>query len=447
MPPPRRLPKLWPWLLALLVLVLAGVGAAFYFSQDDDEESAATTTQAAPRVEVPLVVGLREPRAVEVLNEAGLETGEIGRREGNKPAGVVLEQEPKDGVQVPEGDEVRLVVSQGPAREVVPDLVGEQLNQALDDLDQAGFDSQVRQVFAGEASGIVVRQEPQAGAKLKEGSTVALQVSKGPKPVPVPDVVGQQASEATSALREAGFEVNLVTVPSQEPAGTVVAQNPTAGTVPKPGSTVRLNVAQEGADQTTTTGTTTQGTTTGQTTTPAAGPATVPDVVGLTQAQATKALNDAGLKPTLQFVPSQQDPEGTVVAQARPSGTTLQRGDSVGVNVSVGPDQVPLVPVPNVEGVREQDARTRLQDAGFRVQVLREVTTRRESGRRRRRPAARPERTRGRARHDLRRPLVATRGRGRAPARGARGRCRARRSARPARRRSRRRRRSPRPPR
>lgn len=368
-PPRRRLPRLWPWLLALLVLALAAVGAGFYLSRED-EDAAPTTTEAADLVAVPLVTGLREPRALEVLREAGLQAA-ITRREGNKPAGVVLEQDPDAGERAREDETVRLVVSRGPARETVPDLVGEQLNQALDDLGNAGFESQVRQVFAEEASGVIVRQEPAAGTKLKEGETVALQVSKGPKPVPVPDVVGQQASEATTVLRDAGFEVNLVPVPSREPSGTVVAQNPAAGTVPEPGTTVRLNVAQE-REQGTTTGTTTTAPT--ATTAQPSGPATVPDVVGLTQAQAAKALHDVGLKPSLGFVPSQQDPPGTVVAQAKAAGTTLRRGDSVHVNVSTGPDQVPLVPVPNLEGTREADARRQLTGAGFRVQVLKEET-------------------------------------------------------------------------
>ena len=431
-PPRRRLPTLWPWLLALLVLALAGIGAALYFSQDDDEGTTATTTQAAARVEVPLLVGLREQRALEVLRDAGLQPGETSRRAGTKPAGVVTEQEPEAGARVAEGMDVALVVSQGPPRETVPDLVGERVDQAVGDLEQAGFESSVGRVFAEEPAGVVVEQAPQAGTKLKEGATVALQVSKGPEPVPVPDLVGRQVSEATGAVRDAGFRVNIVTVPSQEPGGTVVAQNPVGGTLAKPGTAIRLNVAQT----TTSEGTTTQGTTTGQTT-PAqpAGPATVPDVVGLTQAEAAKALHDAGLKPSLQYVPSQDVPEGLVVAQARPAGTTLERGDAVGVNVSVGPDQVPLVTVPNVEGEREQAARTRLQEAGFRVQVLKEVTDDAGRGRCRHRPAAGQKRTRRRARHDLRRPLLdARRGRARAPGRDGRAPSPARRSARRARR-------------
>lgn len=378
-PPPRRLPTIWPWLLALLLLVLGVLGAAFYFSQDDDTDAA--TTETVARVEVPELVGVREPRALELVRAASLEA-EVRRRAGNRPAGVVLAQEPEGGARLREGAQVLLTVSRGPARETVPDLVGEQLNQALEDLQQAGFTSQVAQVFAKQPSGVVVKQEPAAGTKLKEGQAVRLAVSKGAKPVPVPDVVGEQASAATATLRRAGFEVNIVPVPSSEPTGTVVAQNPTAGTVPDPGTAVRLNVAQDEAstttDQTTTeattTGqTTTQATTTSQTTTQPPAQATLPDVVGLTQAQATRALHDVGLKPSLQFVPSQQDPVGTVVAQARRAGTTLSRGESVQINISVGPDQVPLTPVPDIVGQPEQEARSQLSSAGFRVQVLREA--------------------------------------------------------------------------
>ena len=184
------------------LLALAGIGAALYFSQDDDEGTTATTTQAAARVEVPLLVGLREQRALEVLREAGLQPGETSRRAGTKPAGIVTEQEPEAGVRVAEGrtSPGRLA---GPARETVPDLVGERVGQAVGDLEQAGFEpawggssprSRGRRGRAGAA----------AGTKLKEGATVALQVSKGPEPVPVPDLVGRQVSEATGAVRDAG---------------------------------------------------------------------------------------------------------------------------------------------------------------------------------------------------------------------------------------------------
>ena len=60
--------------------------------------------------------------------------------------------------------------------------------------------------------------------------------------VDVPDVVGLSRSEAEDELSSAGFEVNAVEVPSVEPEGTVVAQNPTGGQA-REGSSVRINVS------------------------------------------------------------------------------------------------------------------------------------------------------------------------------------------------------------
>ena len=62
-PPGRRPPKIWPWLLALLVLVLAGLGALWYFSQDDEDDAASTTATAARTVTVPDVVGTTSSEA------------------------------------------------------------------------------------------------------------------------------------------------------------------------------------------------------------------------------------------------------------------------------------------------------------------------------------------------------------------------------------------------
>src|SRR5918994_2240966 len=63
--------------------------------------------------------------------------------------------------------------------------------------------------------------------------------------VRVPDVVGTTSSEATATLRDAGLEANVVPVPSDQPSGQVLAQDPAAGTEAAEGSRVRLNVAQE----------------------------------------------------------------------------------------------------------------------------------------------------------------------------------------------------------
>ena len=190
----------------------------------------------------------------------------------------------------------------------------------------------------------------------------------------VPDVVGTTSSEATATLREAGFEANLVSVPSDRPPGTVVAQDPAPGTTQSEGTSVRLNVAEEAQGATTgatTTGTTTTGTTTAATTAPPPqpSPAVVPDVVGDELADAGRSFADEGLKVSAAYVPS-QEPSGRVIAQAQSAGTELERGATVQINVSTGPDPAAGVAVPNVTGRTLDEARQALDAAGFEVLAL-----------------------------------------------------------------------------
>ncbi len=114
----------------------------------------------------------------------------------------------------------------------------------------------------------------------------------------------------------------------------------------------------------TTTGRTTTGTTTGTT--------TVPDVVGLSQAAATRRLTAAGFDVDTKRVPS-REPRGRVVAQFPAAGSRLARGAAVRINISRGPPV--LRAVPDVIGDTEATARQRLARAGFVVRVIREETT------------------------------------------------------------------------
>jgi beta-lactam-binding protein with PASTA domain len=155
----------------------------------------------------------------------------------------------------------------------------------------------------------------------------------------------------------------------------VVAQAPPAGSEQPEGSTIRLNVAE--ASTGTTTGTTTSQTTTAPATTapattappPQPSPATVPDVVGQELAQGARAFADEGLKSSVAYVPS-QEVFGRVVAQAQPAGTELERGDTVQLNVSIGPEPAEKVAVPRAVGESLDDGRDALEQAGFEVLAL-----------------------------------------------------------------------------
>ena len=364
---PRR-PLIWPWLLALLLLVLGGLGALYYFTQEDESS-------------VPAVVGLRQERAEAAVRDAGLEPVTAPQK-SSKPRGIVLGQSPDPGSKLDEGATVRLAVSNGPPRETVPDVVGETESAAIADLTAAGFKANVTRAFSEKKAGLVLSQEPESGTRLKEGSSVALTASRGAKPVTVPDVVGTTSSEATATLRAADLKANLVSVPSDRPSGTVVAQNPAAGKQAKSGATVRLNIAQAAEETTTqpsatppppaTTSPSTSAptpTTTAPTTTAPAQPATVPDVVGTELADAAQVFADQGLKVAVQYVPS-EEAAGRVIAQAQPPGTERKRGETVQLNISIGAEPASEAAVPDLVGQRLDQGRRALESAGFEVLAL-----------------------------------------------------------------------------
>ena len=205
--------------------------------------------------------------------------------------------------------------------------------------------------------------EPAATTTAQRSTTAAA--------VSVPDVVGTTSSEATQTLQDAGFEVNVVAVPSDRPSGQVVAQNPASGSDATEGSTVRINVAQEAAETTTpaTTETTPSTTTEPPATTAPPEPASVPDVVGQELAEGARAFADQGLKIAVQYVPS-NEAAGRVVAQAQPAGTERKRGDTVQINVSTGAEPGAEAAVPRVVGQQNDQARQALDDAGFEVLAL-----------------------------------------------------------------------------
>ena len=226
----RRSPveNLAPWLLVLLLLVLGGIAAAWYFTQEDTRE-------------VPNVEGLRLEQAVSRLQDDGFRT-DIATEPSDAPEGTVVAQDPAAGADAEEGSTVDLRVSGGPDTAAVPNAVGLAEAEARDRLVDAGFQVSTREVFSERDEGTVVSQDPAAGADAEPSSTVTIAVSKGTGMVDVPNVVGLSRADAEAELSSAGLEANVVEVPSIEPEGTVLAQNPTGGQL-REGSSVRVNVS------------------------------------------------------------------------------------------------------------------------------------------------------------------------------------------------------------
>lgn len=366
-PPPDR--HIWPWLLALGILVLGGLAALIIFTTRDHHKKH-TVTVAATRT-VPSVVSLTKAVAVKRVTGAGF-NAQIRFTPSSTKKGIVVAQAPEGGARLSQGGTVALTLSAGKPKLAAPNVVGLPVATAVKKLQAAGLEYNQRVVFASAPPGRVTEQRPAAGAAVKKGSTVALTVSKGPQRVAVPNVVGRRRDDAIARLRSAGFHAAVFSVPSSSPRGFVVAQNPQASAKAPKGSRVRINVSQGAPAATTTTGTTTTGGTTPTTTTTAS--AKVPRVVGLSQSAAQRKLHAAGFRVRTAYVSSSK-PSGTVVAQRPAPGTTLRRGAAVRINVSVGANPQPAKAVPDVTGEDEDTARSDLEAAGFQVSVVDEPTT------------------------------------------------------------------------
>jgi beta-lactam-binding protein with PASTA domain len=267
-------------------------------------------------------------------------------------------------------------------------------------------------------------------------TTAAAQVKK----IAMPLLVGAQRADAAARLRRLGLAATVVTRPSSQPAGIVIAQSPgqaaslhdgqpvrlvvSSGqakvTVPslvgEPLATARTRVAALKLSVQTTSVTSTKhpgtvvdqapkpgrtvakggvvtlsvakapagATTTAATaTTTAAAPqpttATVPDVGGQDEVAAVQAFAQAGLLPSLVFVAA-SDPLGTVESQAKPGGTTVPARSHVQITISRGAKDAPMERMPRVTGDTLQQALAAVNGAHLRLIYVKIAVPRAQAG-------------------------------------------------------------------
>jgi beta-lactam-binding protein with PASTA domain len=211
----------------------------------------------------------------------------------------------------------------------------------------------------------------------------------------VPRVIGLEEDQALIRLGQVGLRANEVHRASKKPTGVVIAQNPREASEVKKGTRVTLIVdaapkqkltpATATATTSTSTTTTAPATTAPTTTTAPAPPpqpqnATMPDVQGQDEAAAVQSLGNAGILASLVFVPG-DDTLGTIVDQAKPSGTSVPFHSHVQLNISRGPNNNPLESVPSVIGKTLKDAVSAMQSSQLRLIYLRyPVTSRAQAG-------------------------------------------------------------------
>ncbi|HET9077654.1 MAG TPA: PASTA domain-containing protein [Acidimicrobiales bacterium] len=192
-------------------------------------------------------------------------------------------------------------------------------------------------------AGAVLTQSPATG-KLREGSTVTVVLSLGPRPVPVPNLANDTQQAAEQVIASLGLKVGQVTPQHSMTvgAGIVIASTPDSGTL-LPGAPVNL-VVSSGKPQ-------------------VAIPA-IDATDGASYAAASAALSAAGLGATQTSSYSDNVQAGHVIAFSPGSGTTVTVGTVVTVEVSKGPH---VVNVPDVRGMSVGAASQAVSAAGLSV--------------------------------------------------------------------------------
>src|SRR5438105_7575614 len=234
--PPRR--AIWPWLLALLLLAGAAVAGWYVYKQVQ------TQLSSSKPVAVPYVVGLREPQAVQKVSAAGLHAVVSRHATTEQPETYVYRQDPAEGNRIDKGNDVTIFVSEGAPKTTVPDVKGSSSLEAVQTLNNANLKVKVQSVPSNQPADTVLAQDPPPNTKVKQGTVVHINVSKGPQPVDVPDVTGLPFDQASSQLHAQGFKVTRNDVDSNQPADTVIAESPSAATSAAKGSTVTLSVSK-----------------------------------------------------------------------------------------------------------------------------------------------------------------------------------------------------------
>jgi serine/threonine-protein kinase len=286
-----------------VVLILAVLGAAV----------SAWWLAAGPgrTVPTPDVLGQTVAEATANLTAAGLSL-EMGGEEFSEtvPADAIVSTDPAPGDGVREGGTVVATVSKGPERYEVPSVDGLTPAGVQEAIGAANLAvGSVREEYDDTVPvGDVVTTDPKPGSVVRPGTKVDVIVSKGPRPVTLPDLEGKRSAAATATLEEAGLVVEVRQRFSDTVKdGLVISVRPAAGTVVDSGSTVTL-VVSKGPP-----------------------PVEVPNLIDMPRDRAVTTLRNLGLRPKV--VEGDFSPLNRVISQSPGAGESIPRGSTVTIRI------------------------------------------------------------------------------------------------------------------
>ena len=286
-----REPFLQRWLfsprlliIALMMVLGVGVGVGGWWLTTGRYE------------QVPVVAGDSVSIATAALTADGFTAKKDAQVHSNTvKEGIVIGTSPAG--RVSKGTHIALLVSAGPFTSVVPDLQNFSLAAAQAALQRLHLASTIAKVGSDSPIGTVTGTNPVAGTSWPQTETVAIQVAEGP---PLPDFIGENVQTAQQWAQQNGVTLNQQPDNnSQQPAGIVTGQQPSAGATFQQGQTITVTVSTGPQE------------------------VTVPSPDGLSTQQATQLLQQAGFQvqvntygpvdKVFNFSPTGQAPRGSTI--------------------------------------------------------------------------------------------------------------------------------------
>ena len=297
-------------------------------------------------ITVPDVTGQSQAEAETALVEAGFLVGDITTVYSSTiPAGAVVSQDPAGGASAVPGSPIHIFVSQGIEQVIVPDVCGMTESQARSTITNAllVIGTVTPQYSETIPAGVIISQNPEANTVVSRDTAVNLIISGGMQPVSVPDVLNKPQAEAEAFITGAGFLVGSITEEWSESVqrGFVIRQSPGGGTMLSPGVAISL-VISLGLQ-----------------------PIAVPSVIGTTREAGEATLVSAGFvvgRVTPGY--SETVPAGIIIGQSPAPAAMVPPGTAINLVISQGPEPVP---VPDILGESELNARALIEGAGFMV--------------------------------------------------------------------------------
>lgn len=203
-----------------------------------------------------------------------------------------------------------------PPEVAMPNVVGLSKEEAQKEIENVKlkFEIEKEEYNKDVPEGFIISQDPtymEKFNKVKQGSTVKVVVSKGEEKTTVPKVVGMEKDKAVKALEDAKLKVEIVEESSKKvQEGYVISQETSPDTDAFAGDTIKIHVST-GVEK-----------------------ATVPDVIGKSQADAKKALEAQGFVVSVTTSEDSSKENGIVLKQSLDSGKTVEKGSTVTITVN-----------------------------------------------------------------------------------------------------------------